>query len=241
MKEQRLEALVLRAIKLSEADRLIVVFTRERGKLRLVAKGARLIKAKLAGLLMAHQFVSLQVVKRNQSRIVGARLIEDFSGPGLDLQTLGLRSLLAEIVDRMAPEEVPNQAVFDRLVLTFRRLNRGKDGGLVLGALLFMSASFGFGPDFKHCPACGRELLSLSKGRFGPPPNGLTCLGCQRGGTILSQEKILNLTNLTSGRSQILDQALSKNILDYIYAVLDREPKSAGFLRAERRLRLATV
>ena len=55
----RVEAVVLRHADWGEADRLLTIFTRERGKLRAVAKGARKMRSRKAGHLEPFTRVAL--------------------------------------------------------------------------------------------------------------------------------------------------------------------------------------
>jgi DNA repair protein RecO (recombination protein O) len=66
----RVTAIVLRHSDWGEADRLLTLFTREMGKLRAVAKGARKMRSRKAGHLEPFTHVKLQVAKGRDLPIV---------------------------------------------------------------------------------------------------------------------------------------------------------------------------
>ncbi len=59
----RVEAVVIRHADWGEADRMLTLYTRERGKVRAIAKGARRIKSRKAGHLEPFTRVTLQLAK----------------------------------------------------------------------------------------------------------------------------------------------------------------------------------
>ncbi len=73
------EAIVIRKIKLGEADRILTLYTPQLGKIRAVAKGVRRPRSKLAGHLelLTHSLVSL-ARGRNLDTIIGSQTINSF-------------------------------------------------------------------------------------------------------------------------------------------------------------------
>ena len=66
----KVEAVVLRHNDWGEADRLLVLFTREMGKLRVIAKGARKIRSRKAGHLEPFTRVTLMLARSHDLPIV---------------------------------------------------------------------------------------------------------------------------------------------------------------------------
>ena len=60
----RTEALVIRHTNFGEADRILTLYSREKGKIRVVAKGVRKLKSRKAGHLEPFTRVQLQLAKR---------------------------------------------------------------------------------------------------------------------------------------------------------------------------------
>ena len=82
----RCEALTLKTAPLAEADLLVTLFTRERGKLRAVARGARRVSSKLIGHLEPLTQVRLSMAQgRNLDYVNQAQVIDGFSDLKQDL------------------------------------------------------------------------------------------------------------------------------------------------------------
>ena len=116
MREYNLEGFVLRRFSLGEADRILNVFSREKGKIKLVAKGVRRGKAKLAGHLEPFCEVRLRVIKgKSLDIIIGAEATKLYDITSLEQDALSSAYLMCEILDRMLPEEQPNEPAFELL------------------------------------------------------------------------------------------------------------------------------
>jgi DNA repair protein RecO (recombination protein O) len=100
------DALVLRTYKLGEADRIVVFLTRDRGKKRGVAKGARRQRSPFAGALEPLTEVRVAYFEKERRELVGLNYAETFRSPlGLGSQeALGHVSYFAELLDEWAQE-----------------------------------------------------------------------------------------------------------------------------------------
>jgi DNA repair protein RecO (recombination protein O) len=111
------DALVLRTYKLGEADRIVVFLTRDRGKKRGVAKGARRQRSKFTGALEPLTEVQVAYFEKEQRELVGLNYAETMRSPlsmvgpakaGADAaaghDALGYVSYFAELLDEWAQE-----------------------------------------------------------------------------------------------------------------------------------------
>jgi DNA repair protein RecO (recombination protein O) len=100
------DALVLRTYKLGEADRIVVFLTRDRGKKRGVAKGARRPRSRFTGALEPLTEVSVAYFEKERRELVGLNYAETRRSP-LALgssDALGYVSYFAELLDEWAQE-----------------------------------------------------------------------------------------------------------------------------------------
>jgi DNA repair protein RecO (recombination protein O) len=100
------DALVLRTYKLGEADRIVVFLTRDRGKKRGVAKGARRPRSRFTGALEPLTEVSVAYFEKERRELVGLNYAETRRSP-LALSSpdaLGYVSYFAELLDEWAQE-----------------------------------------------------------------------------------------------------------------------------------------
>ena len=100
------DALVLRTYKLGEADRIVVFLTRDRGKKRGVAKGARRPRSRFVGSLEPLTEVRVAYFEKERRELVGLNYAEMRRSP-LALESedaLGYISYFAELLDEWAQE-----------------------------------------------------------------------------------------------------------------------------------------
>lgn len=172
-------AVVLRTYRLGEADRIVVLFTRDRGKIRSVAKGVRRSKSKFGARLEPGSFVAVQMYEgRNLDTVTQAETVESFHEIRDDLDRLTTAAAILEAVDLVAQEGKPDQRLFDMTVGALRTV-RDRPGPVVLPAFLFrVLAHDGVAPEVQVCVGCGEEAelvaIDLAHG-------GAQCRSCQTG------------------------------------------------------------
>lgn len=100
------DALVLRTYKLGEADRIVVFLTRDRGKKRGVAKGARRPRSRFTGALEPLTEVRVAYFEKERRELVGLNYAETHRSPLMlnDQDALGYVSYFAELLDEWAQE-----------------------------------------------------------------------------------------------------------------------------------------
>lgn len=122
----RTEAIVLRSLDYGETSQIVTLFTREKGKLGVMAKGARRPKSSFGATLqpMAYtQVVFYYKPTRTLQTLSESSHVESFHRLRRDLKkiTAGLR--IVELVDALMETEDPQPSVFALLVRALRRLN----------------------------------------------------------------------------------------------------------------------
>jgi DNA repair protein RecO (recombination protein O) len=157
----RTSAIVLNAYDFSEADRVMVLFTREEGKIRALAKGVRRSRSRLAGCLGLLTLSELQLHgKENQELLLvtQGQLETAFPGLKVDLEALGQAGRMAELIDRMIPERQSQAPVFD-LLLAGLRLLEEKQRPAVVGIWFEISLLelLGYRPRLDSCHVCSQE------------------------------------------------------------------------------------
>ena len=114
------EALVLRTYKLGEADRIVVFLTRDRGKKRGVAKGARRQRSRFAGALEPLTEVRVAYFESERRELVGLNYAETVRSP-LSLSSADAapastgRYMLVEYVAELLDEWAQDSDADDRL------------------------------------------------------------------------------------------------------------------------------
>lgn len=154
------EAVVLRQYDLSEADRIIVFFTREFGKLRAVAQGAKRPKSRLGACLEPLNHVHLRFYLRegaDLARIRECETIHAYLGRGSSLLRLYAFTYMAELLHETVQENNPNSHLF-RLFLAIANASDslGIREGLLRYFELWTLKLNGLLPNYDYCSACGR-------------------------------------------------------------------------------------
>jgi DNA repair protein RecO (recombination protein O) len=178
-------AVVLRTYKLGESDRIIVLLTKDHGKVRAVARGVRKTKSKFGGRLEPLSHVSLLLSKgRELDHVSQAESIESLRHllDDLDIATQGLA--MVEAVDQLAPDREPVPHLYTMLVGALRTLAE-KRSPLVVPAFYWkVLAAEGVSPQLDVCVSCGEEDNLVA---FDLDEGGVLCRTCRRGSPISAE------------------------------------------------------
>jgi len=154
------EAIVLRQYSLGDSDRIVVFITREFGKIRAVAQGAKKPKNRLAGRLEPLNYIRLEFYARegrDLSQVRQVELIHSYLGKNPTLKQLCSFSYFAEIVNEIVQDNQPNIPLF-RLILA--SLEAGKKSppnpSLVRYFEFWCLKLSGLLPNYDYCSNCGK-------------------------------------------------------------------------------------
>ena len=122
------DSIILKTYPLGEADRIVAFFSRDYGKLRGVANGARRMKNRFGASLepLAHARIQFfEKENRELVRIQSAELLDSPMKLFEDYDRAVCAAYLVEIVDRFLPEHEPQDAAFRLVRMTVRALEQG--------------------------------------------------------------------------------------------------------------------
>ncbi len=154
------EGVVLRTYRLGEADRIIVLLTRGRGKVRAVAKGIRKTKSKFGARLEPAGHVSLLMYEGRELDIVNqAETVDHYRALRENLERMTDVMALLEAVDQVAQEGEPNAALFRMLTGALRTLGEAEQRPALLVAAFYwkLLALEGVSPVIDDCVECAAE------------------------------------------------------------------------------------
>jgi len=181
-------AVVLRTYRLGEADRIVVLMTKERGKVRAVAKGVRRTKSKFGSRLEPGSYVDLQLYEtRGELDIVSqVETIEPHRRTREDLSRLSRTAALLEAVDNVAQEGEPSPRVHDMLVGGLRAVEDQNPPLVTAAFYLKLLAQEGLAPEVEVCVGCAEEDVDFA---WAPEAGGVRCGSCG-GGRPMSDEAL---------------------------------------------------
>lgn len=173
----RTDAFVLRSMKYGETSRIVTLFTREKGKIAVIAKGARLTKSRFGATLepMAHiQAVFYYKPTRTLHTLSETSHLSRFPQVRADLDRLALGFRMIELVYALLPEEEPSAPTFNLLLTILSALDRAEANAanLLPYFQLQLARILGFAPAIDRAaveaiPDDG-GVLALNSGAVGP-------------------------------------------------------------------------
>jgi DNA repair protein RecO (recombination protein O) len=151
------EAVVLRTHQLGEADRIVTLLGKRRGKIRAVAKGVRRTSSRFGSRLEPCMVVDLQCYEgRSLDVIQQAESIGSYGSPiAADYTAFTAANVILETADRLTDE--PSLQQYLLLVGALRSLSRGDhEPSLILDSYLLRALSIaGWAPTFGDCAVTG--------------------------------------------------------------------------------------
>lgn len=170
------EAVVLRTMKLGEADRIVTLFTRAHGKIRAVAKGVRKTKSRFGGRLEPFTRAHFMLYRGRDLDIVTAvEIIDSNKAVRDDYVRLTGAASLVELVEKITPDRERAFSTYALLVGGLQALSEDRGGTVVPAFLVKLLSICGYHPQLSVCAGCG-EAEALSG--FSAPLGGALCKSC---------------------------------------------------------------
>lgn len=244
----RVDAVVLRHSDYGEADRLLTLYTRQTGKTRALAKGARKIASRKAGHIEPFTQVKLQLAQgRDMPLVTQADTIDAYLPLREDLILTSHASYVVELLDRFTYEDgAESPSTFRLLTETLARLASKVDPWLVVRYYeMRLLDHLGFRPQLLECTNCRREIKAEDQ-FFSFSAGGVICPRCGQGLRNLHDISVEALKYLrhfqrssyaeaTRARaSQDVQQEIETLMQGYFTYLLERELNTPGFLKKIR-------
>ncbi len=240
--------LTLRRSPVREADLLTVVYTREQGKLELLARGAQRLTSKLMGHLEPLTLVRVSVAHgRSMDQITEAEVVDAFPAVKNGYENAARGLYVAELIDGFSALSVANAELFNLAVETLEALGTERNADLALRYFdLQLLRSSGFMPELYICVECGEEL-EPNRHRFAVGAGGTLCTECGPIDVVvrplsLPALKLLRLLDRTESVASLPELAvpapLEREVREALTATLqywlDRRVRSQEFLETAK-------
>ena len=238
-------AIILNRQNYKENDTLVTVYTKNFGKLNLVARGTKKTKSKLAAHLEPLVLSDLMIIKGRGRDYIGAALVRNaYSGIRNDLNKIYYAGKALNLFNRLIKEGHPDERLFFLLTRWLEVVdgfenqsnkkeskNKNHDQGLSKenGELLFaffafkLLAELGYQPELYHCLGCGKEIKA-----------GLNHFNFKNGGII--EEACLDKKEFLELRYNGGILPISDNCVKLLRFITDNKFASAGKLRVDKKL-----
>lgn len=238
----RAEGIILRHRPLAEADRLVIFYTKEAGKLRASGRGVKKATSRLAGHIEPLTHASLLLVKgANLDIISQAQTLHSFPALREDLHRMVRALYVAEMVDLFTEEQEPHRELFTLLLETLHLLSTSADSDRILHRFeMRFLALMGYEPQLAACSICSRPPSATPA--FSAVWGGLLCPACApRDATAraLTPADAAALSTLLRGRTEEvqrleLTEQRRKTVAGllrwYVQHIIERPVRSGAFL-----------
>ncbi len=213
-----INALVLNAKVAAEADKALLLYTREWGKISVVAPGAKKIIAKMGGAtepVMESQFMVYTKSTAARPKLTGARIVNGFLELRGSWKRMAAAMCCAEVVDVLSPYNADNEQKYDLLARTWQLLGTAENPARIFAAfaLRFLKLS-----GYSFVEFIKQENVGLSVKESGAIYHCAT----QRGEDIDSCEEF----------DSHIERRMLMHISNYICTHSNRQLNSKSFLRA---------
>ncbi|QZA32233.1 DNA repair protein RecO [Hydrogenibacillus sp. N12] len=173
----RVEGIVLRTMAYREADVIATLYTRERGKIGVIAYGARKLRSRAKSAVQPFQSgtyilrPSGSLYRFVQAETVGAAALWG------DVERMAQASVVAEWIVKGEEEGRPDEALYRLVRWALDRLLAGDEAETVVRTfeLLYLRKA-GFGPEWGRCVRCGQAAALTD---FSPAEGGVVCRACR--------------------------------------------------------------
>ena len=237
MATRTIEGIVLSRSNFGEADRLLTVFSREEGKVRVLAKGSRKIKSKLAPHIEPFTVGNYFLAEgRSFYILAGAEAEEQNEGIMSDLDTLKDASYVSELLSMTIFEDVPNPKLYAVTKKVYTSLPKYSPEMREIILRFFeykLLESAGYVPNFHKCVGCGKTLPEADyyEGDF----EGVKCETCGKGEKKVSKNFVKIIRFFAANELESVfkikgvekyNEELKGVLLPFLYDILPRTPKA---------------
>src|SRR4051812_11672316 len=188
----KMQAVVLRSIRYGEADRILHLYSRDRGRIGAIAKGARKPKSRFGGRL--EPFFRLELMlhegRGDLMTVTGVTTVDGYPRLRSDGAAIGAGARACDAVLRLLDAAEPNPPAYHLLCRYLELLDtpgnpRSVSLEVALSFRLKLALAAGFAPELASCARCGEaEHLCAFSGAAG----GVVCSSCERGSFELREE-----------------------------------------------------
>lgn len=244
MKLYKTDAIIIRTRDYREADRLVTLFTREKGKVQAVAKGVRKLKSRKRGVIQLLTYGGFLLYEgRNLDTIAQCEAINSFQELRGDLDRLAYATYMAELTDGFVLDDEPNDELFLLLVTSLHLLGHLDPEILARAYELRLLANAGFRPELENCVVCHCPRPE-GKLKFSPALGGVLCRECASSDmaapavsagdlNVLKQLLQIDLRRLNVLKISPAAKKLLAGIMRaYIHCRLEKRVKSLDFLHS---------
>lgn len=179
----RTQGFILKKEERGEADKILTVYTKDFGKLRILGKAIRKIQSKLKGGVRQFSLSEIEFIQgKNYKTLTDSSLIDNLKNLRKDLKRLKVAYQITDILDNLVKGEEKDEKIWNLLKETFQKLNKSQT--LNINYQLFyyyfiwnIFSILGYQPQLYYCSFCQKKLVPTNL-YFSPKEGGIICQTC---------------------------------------------------------------
>ncbi len=200
------DAVILRGMNFRDSSKILTLYTKEFGRLSVLAKGARTAKSRFGGAIEPLSYVTAVLYKkesRDLHLLSHCDIVRPFRSLTDDLERMAAAMAIVELLQAVSHGEERNYPLFDLLVNSLESIN-GATKNAMNALYLFevrLLEILGFRPEFGRCAGCGRATddVQSEKLTVNLSEGGVFCPACSargRGLEMISQGSVNTLRRM---------------------------------------------
>ncbi len=175
----RTEALIIRSKKYMEANSILTILSKERGKIIAIAKGSRKTGSKLRGGVQPFTVNEMLLAEgRNWDVVSQSHCVEAFTPMHEDIKAITAAAYWGELLDVFTVPGETDEEIYNIALAGFHVLNLSTSESTVRAMEIKLLDVLGFAPCLDKCVICGREITGADKVYFSAPSGGSVCQNC---------------------------------------------------------------
>jgi DNA repair protein RecO (recombination protein O) len=243
---------VLHCLNYGESDLIVTFYSRDFGKLKGIAKGAKNSKKRFANVFEPFSLTSIIFSRKNRDTLAfieSCDIIDHYHSIRQDLEKTLIASYFIDLADHFSPEGKKNEKIFQLLqdFLIMLGQEKASDATVRFFEMRLLKLA-GFEPALGHCTSCKTPVTNGNSYYFYPRDGGIKCAGCARPERYDQSISAGTVRTLLLGKDMDIDKIKLISLSDslamesryilsgFISHVLGREVKSLKVMEQVRKL-----
>lgn len=235
------DGIVTRYTNYRESDRILSIFTIDRGRIDAKARGCRKTQSPLVNVCQPFVFGQFEIFcGKDRNTINACEIKETFYPIREDYERFSIGSVMLRLSHDAAMENEPNEALFSLLYhsLSFLAYGESDPKDLFCCFLVRFLDAIGYRPAVTACAQCGRDIRSDAIVRF-TPRGGAVCNACSQYGEPISKtalegmRRMLVMENADMDKVKLSDRIrkeITRHITEYTAVSLEYCTKALAIL-----------
>lgn len=175
------EAIVIRSMDYGEGHKIITLFTKDRGKVGVIARGAKKMRSRLAALTLLFTYGEFTYYRSGQlGNLSSGDIIASHQAIQDDIHKTAYAAYLLEMIDRMLLEQDGSAYLFEQLLAALDAIEADKDAQIIAHLFEMKMLTFaGYAPSLERCAACTEDVALAERMAFSVQLGGTLCERCR--------------------------------------------------------------